>query len=472
MAYFHGVKAGEVATSIVSPAQTTAGFPVVFGTAPIHLTDDPAAYVNKPTVLYSYDEGKTKFGYSSDWDNFTLSEVLYTEFNLYAVAPVCFVNVLDPAKHKTVVTNAEQALSVDKTVTINEPVLLATLAVRTSAEADPKVLNEDYTAAYDDDGKLVITMINAASDVTSIFVSYTKLDASQVDDDDMLEAFNLIDSIYSRLSIVPGVLAAPGWTHKPTIAASLRAHALNITGLFRCICLTDIDTAQATTYDAVNAWKNNNNYTGTNQVACWPCVRNGDHVFHMSTHLMGMIGVMDAANNDVPYQSPSNLTMQITGTCLKNGTEVALSLDQANLLNSQGIYTALNFTGGWKGWGNRTAAYPSNTDVKDCFICVRRMFDWQYQTFILTYWQKVDQPLTRRLVKTVVDSEQIRLNGLTARGYLLGASVQFLEDENPLTDLLNGIFRVHSYITPPVPAEQIEDTLEYDVNNFQALFND
>jgi phage tail sheath protein FI len=100
------------------------------------------------------------------------------------------------------------------------------------------------------------------------------------------------------------------------------------------------------------------------------------------------------------------------------------------------------------------------------------MFDWQYQTFILTYWQKVDKPLTRRLVKTIVDSEQIRLNGLVARGYLLGASVQFLEEENPLTDLLNGIFRVHTYITPPVPAEQIEDVLEYDVNNFRALFND
>lgn len=472
MAYFHGAKAGEVATSIVSPAQTTAGFPVVFGTAPIHLTDGPAAYVNKPTILYSYEEGKKKFGYSSDWDKFTLSEVLYAEFNLYAVAPICFVNVLDPVKHKTAVTNAEQALSADKTVTIKEPVLLGTLTVRTSTEADPKVLNEDYTAAYNDDGELVITMINAAADVTSIFVSYAKLDPSLVDDDDKLEAFNLIDSIYPRLSIVPGVLAAPGWTQNPTVAASLKAHALNIMGLFRCICLTDIDTAQATSYDAVNTWKDNNKYTGANQVACWPCVRNGGHVFHMSTHLIGMIGVMDAANGDVPYQSPSNLTMQITGTCLKDGTEVTLSLDQANLLNSQGIYTALNFTGGWKGWGNRTAAYPSNTDVKDCFICVRRMFDWQYQTFILTYWQKVDQPLTRRLIKTIVDSEQIRLNGLTARGYLLGASVQFLEDENPLTDLLNGIFRVHTYITPPVPAEQIEDTLEYDVNNFQALFND
>ena len=162
--------------------------------------------------------------------------------------------------------------------------------------------------------------------------------------------------------------------------------------------------------------------------------------------------------------------MQATGLCLADGSEVALSLEQANLLNSQGVVTALNFSGGWKSWGNFTACYPSNTDPKDCFICVRRMFDWQYQTFILTYWQKVDRPLTPRLVRTIVDSEIVRLNGLTSRGFLLGGTVKFLESENPLTDLLNGIFRIHSYITPPVPAQEIDDILEYDVNNFKVLF--
>ena len=162
--------------------------------------------------------------------------------------------------------------------------------------------------------------------------------------------------------------------------------------------------------------------------------------------------------------------MQATGLCLKDGTEVALSLSQANLLNSQGVMTGLNFNGGWKAWGNYTGVYPSNTDVKDCFICVRRMFDWQYQTFILTYWQKVDQPLTPKLIKTIIDSEQIRLNGLVSRGFLLGATVAFLEDENPTTDLLQGIIRIHTSITPPVPAQNIEDVIEYDVSNFSRLF--
>ena len=97
------------------------------------------------------------------------------------------------------------------------------------------------------------------------------------------------------------------------------------------------------------------------------------------------------------------------------------------------------------------------------------MFDWQCQSFIRTYWQKVDQPLTRRLVRIVVDSEQIRLNGLVARGYLLSATVKILEDENPLTDLLAGIIRIRSFITPPVPAQEIDAILEYDVDNFKAL---
>jgi len=140
------------------------------------------------------------------------------------------------------------------------------------------------------------------------------------------------------------------------------------------------------------------------------------------------------------------------------------------MLNSQGIVTGLNFSGGWKSWGNYTGAYPSNTDPKDTFICVRRMFDWQYQTFILTYWQKVDRPLMPRLIKTIVDSEIIRLNGLVARGFLLGADVKFLESENSLTDLMQGIIRIHSYITPPVPAQEIDDILEYDVSNFKTLF--
>ena len=38
MAFYHGVKTSEQATSVIAPVQTTAGLPIVFGTAPVHLT--------------------------------------------------------------------------------------------------------------------------------------------------------------------------------------------------------------------------------------------------------------------------------------------------------------------------------------------------------------------------------------------------------------------------------------------------
>ena len=57
-------------------------------------------------------------------------------------------------------------------------------------------------------------------------------------------------------------------------------------------------------------------------------------------------------------------------------SEVFMGPDQAAYLNGEGVITALNFIGGWKSWGNRTAAYPASTDPKDTFMPTRRMFNW------------------------------------------------------------------------------------------------
>ena len=139
-------------------------------------------------------------------------------------------------------------------------------------------------------------------------------------------------------------------------------------------------------------------------------------------------------------------------------------------MNSYGVTTAINMNG-WRLWGSYTGAYPTTTDVKDMWVPVRRMFNWHAQTFILTYWQKVDDPMNKRLIQTVLDSENIRLNGLAARGAILGGRVEFQEEENPVTNLLDGIIRFHTYLTPPTPARVIEDVIEYDPSYFNTLFS-
>lgn len=480
MAYRHGVYTSELPTSIVPAVNTTAGLPVIFGTAPLHLAESPAD-ANRPMLCYSYDEAAKAFGYSKDWGKYTLCEAVYSQFALYGYGPVVLVNVLDPSKHKESKENQSITLTGGKAV-ITEPVMLSTLKVRALEAGEPLKQDVDYTAEYDDDEELVITALEggALAEKNSAFVSYDALKPDQVTKDDIIggidtstgksKGLETIDQVFPLFGLVPGIILAPGWSHIPEVAAIMKAKASNINEHFNAMVIADVPADEVTKYTDVSAWKNKNGYTGENEIVCWPMVKMGDKVYHMSTHVLGVIASVDAANEDIPYESPSNKSMSINGLCLKDGSEVIMGPEQANYLNGQGIVTALNFIGGWKCWGNRTGCYPSNTDAKDAFISIKRMFYWHAQTFIQTYWVKVDKPITKRLIQTVIDSENIRLNGLVAQGMLLGARVEFLESENPTTNLLDGKIKFHTYFTPPAPAREIDNVIEYDTSYFSSLF--
>lgn len=58
----------------------------------------------------------------------------------------------------------------------------------------------------------------------------------------------------------------------------------------------------------------------------------------------------------------------------------------------------------------------------------------------------------------------IWLNGLVSSEYLLGARVEIRGEENPATSLLAGIISFHIYLTPPIPVQEINFTLEFDVD--------
>lgn len=478
MAFFHGIKTSEIDTAVVATVQTTAGLPVVFGTAPVHLAEEPK--INEPVICYSWSEAVKHLGYHENWDRYTLCEPMYAEFKLFAVAPVVFINVLDPSKHKKSVSSTAITVS-NRTATIQADVILDTLTVSATSSGFAAKAGTDYTAAYDDDGNVLITALKdgALADARTIYVAYDAVDPTMVKDADIIggvgsndsvTGLELIDMIYPKFNLVPGLLAAPGWSQHPEVAAVMEAKSKKFNSLFSCTVLVDIDTTQVKSYSGCNMWKTGNGYTHNNEYVGWPMGRIGDHCYYMSTLAMGRIGQTDAANDDVPYESPSNKTLPITGLCLKDGTEVMLDLSRANLLNSQGIVTALTSPAGWVLWGNYTGAFPSTTDPKDAFLCVRRMFDWDDTVFILTYWNRLDKPGKPRNIKTILDSERIRLNGLIAREYILGGSIDFLEEENPVTDLEAGIFRFHKKRTPPVPMQEIDSISEYDTSAFAALF--
>ena len=480
MAYKHGVYTSEQATSLVPMTQTDSGLIVAVGTAPVQLATAPVES-NTPVLCYTYSEAVAALGYSDDFEKYTLCEAMKVHFALFNMAPIVLINVLDKKKH---ITQQKKTVKIENGVaTVTDPVLLDTLTASLSDQGEALTKDKDYTAAFDDDGNVVVTPVSGgkiSTEATSLYLAYAMLAPEEVEANDIIggvntstgktEGLELIDEVYPRFGIVPGIIIAPKWSTDSSVAAVMKAKEHNICGHFNAISLSDIPTTEVKTYTQASEWKNKNNYVDKDGFLGWPLLKLGTSKYHLSMQLASLINYVDSQHDGIPYYSPSNKSLQADGACLADGTEVFLNNAQAAYLNGQGIITAINFIGGWKAWGNRSTAYPSNTDVKDTFITNRRMFNWVGNTLITTFWSKIDDPTNKRLIETIVDSANIWLNGLTAKGALLGRRVEYREDENTTTDVMDGKIRFHVYITPPAPARDIEFIQEYDPDYISTLF--
>lgn len=476
--YKHGVYVDEVATSITPPITGSAGLQVVFGTAPVNMAADPYAATNVPILAYSYAEAVSALGYVEDFENYTLCQSIDLSFRVIGVAPVVFVNVLDPAKHKKTIPAAQVSVLSGVAHVETVGLLLDTIKVMADAEgATTYKEGADYLLSFEGDGTLLVTLIptGAAGAAKSLYVSGSAIDPTMVTASDVIggvnvstgaeTGFELVRHIYPKFGMTPGLLLAPGWSHLPEVAAVMQGKTTGVNGVFRCNALIDVDCGAdgARKYTDVKQVKEDTGLTNANAFALWPMAKIGAKKYRYSAFMGAEIQYVDAGNGDIPHVSPSNKVTSLTGACLEDGTEVLLDQEQANLVNSFGVTTLLNMNG-WRTWGNNTAAYPGTTDPKDRWFAVRRFFNWWGNSFILTYFQKVDDPANYRLIENITDSENIRGNGYVARGVCARAEIQFLEEENPVTDILNGKISFNQYLAPYIPAEFILNKLEFDPN--------
>jgi len=468
MSYKHGVYVNEEETAISTPMVAASGIPYVVGLAPVHTAANPAK-ANVPVLCTSWAEAVEKLGYTEDWKTYTLCEFMYAHFRLFGCQPVIFCNVLDLDSMRTASESKEYTVMDHKAVL---PFGTIGSTVKVSGGESELVRDEDYTILYTETACVVeLLSSGTAYEATALTVEGAAVSLDAVGAADIVTGMGAVDACMNAVGVIPDLICAPGYSHIPTVAAIMATKAEGIDGLFRGKALVDIDTGAegVRQYSDLPGAKSTGNLVDVNQILCWPMVRMGDKKFHMSTQLAGLMAQVDSGNGGCPYESPSNKNFKMDGCCLEDGTEISLTFDQANMVNSCGIVTALNFlTYGWKCWGNYTTCYPSNTDVKDQFIPVSRMFDWVANTLVRTFWAKLDKPMTRRLIDTILDTCNIWLGGLVGAGYLLGARAVMLESENPETSLMAGIIRLHIYMTPPSPAQEIDFALEYDASYVTA----
>lgn len=469
----HGIYVYENDTALSAPITADSGVQCVIGAAPVWMLDDPAAVTNKPILCASATEAMEKLGYCTAFADYDLCQTMYITSNLYQVQPVVYINVLDVATMKKTAETVTLSAPVESRVTIDKVGAIKSL-VSVSQGNTTLVKDTDYTIEYDTNGKLVINFVPGSSfdSTEAATVSVTCADPSAVTAAVVVGSYNpstgkatgaeLIQYVYPKLGVIPSIILSPGHGHQPAVGIALAAKAANINGVFKGIAVVDIDTAQATTYSQVKTVKDASGYTSPFCYPIWLCFKVGEYIFSGSAVAAALMSYTDAQNGDVPARTPSNKLLGVSGTCLADGTEVILTQDQGTIVNNGGVATAINLNG-WRLWGSYTGAYPTTTDVKDMWVPVRRMFNWQANTFILTYFDKVDDPLNNVLVESIVDSENIRCAAYAPDRWA-GAEIQYLVSDNPTTDLLAGKIVFRQKIAPYTPAQEIDNILSYDTS--------
>lgn len=477
--YAHGISVEEKNTALVTPVTGSSGLQVVIGTAPIHLTKHPEAAVNVPILCNEYSEAVESLGYSTDFKKFTLGQSIFANFLTFSVAPVVFINVLDPKKHKKENPEETYVVSGNQAMVNVEGILLDTLKVLNNTTE--LVKNVDYVAEFNSSGYVVISLVpgGAGDGANSIKVSSVSVDPEAVTPDDIIGGYEAekgrytgiecVKIVRSKLGVTPGLLLAPGWSHIPAVASALDSKS-TLSGSYRNENIVDIDTTRANVYTKVKEVKEEDGITGVHTLACWPKVIVGGKELYYSALLGAMLAYTDAANDDCPNLSPSNKLVGIGGIVLEGGEEVNLEIIQANTLNSFGVITAINDEG-WRAWGNNMACYPAVTDVKDRWINCRRFFSWWGNTFINTFKSKVDDLMNNTLIETVVDTENIRGNSLVQEGKCAGARMEYNPEDNPKAKLLDGKIKFKQYLAQFTPAESITNELEFDTDMLESAIN-
>lgn len=477
MGYKHGTYQSEAASEINLPVVLDYGHFLV-GTAPIHKVKKENRKTNEVVRLGTYKEAVQYFGDMNDLD-FSISQAIKIFFELYAVAPLYVVNIVDLEKHKSdkkTINGLE--LKNGKVLIQNHKIITDTLVVKENITSQ---VITDAIAMWTDEG---LEIYAVPSNGTQIDIEYEEVDLTKITKSQALGGYDnqtmkrtgleLLDEVYLKYSELPAFIDVPDFSGDSEIAAVMATKAKNINGkMFEAMAL--INAPFDKTYDQISKWKDDSNILDKDQVILYGMLTLSGKKYFPSIHYAALSLSVDSENGGVPSQGPSNYKYKCDGMMWKNPNgdfkEIILDKEQqANILNKNGIVTAINFKG-WRCWGSETALNPMATDPKDKFIYTRRMFKYIGNELVISYFNQVDQKFSKKLAETITKSMQLRLNALVARNDLLSASVGIANEDNDVINVINGdiTWTIKLGIIPGL--KSLEFKKKYDVEALTEFAN-
>lgn len=454
--YKHGTY-GEMGGSVVTAADKSETVTVYIGTAPVNLIRGygKKGIINEPFRIENMSV-KNALGYSEDWDMFTLCEVMDAHFNNPKgnIGPVYVVNVLDPDTHRKHEQTTKNITFSNGTAEIeSDTIILDTLAI------DDKVEGTDYILNYAN-GKAVIKSVTITGTVQASYYEVTGVTKEDiiggVTEDSVYTGISVAERIYPVYGAIPTLYAAPKWSGTPEVYSALVSAAQQMNGHWYGFVLADIPITESTAKKAIR-WKQENGYNSMYSKVCWPMVTYAGRKYHISTLAAVELMRNDIENDGVPMGTCSNKSIKCDAQYFGDATNQGFDTLTGNELNAKGITTVVAWNGIYQLWGPHTAGYEADgdgnakadVDMLAIFDSNIRMQEYLLNEFQATWGTLVDEPMTIGLRDSILESEQERLDGLAARGALIGdPSVEFSETENSDEDILNGNFRWKFTDTP------------------------
>ncbi|WES88060.1 phage tail sheath subtilisin-like domain-containing protein [Dickeya fangzhongdai] len=462
--YLHGVETTEVETGARVVKAVKSAVIGLIGTA-------PTGPVNTVTLCTS-DTAAAKFG--SQLTGFTIPQALDAIYD-HAAGTVLVINVLDPAVHKTHVDNEPVTFDSNGSVTLANPVV-ANLVLKKDANAVPFVLDTDYSL---DPQTGIITRLNKAIDTA--LASYDYADPTKVTAGDIIGAVNaagnrtgmkLLHDTYNQFGFFAKILLAPVYCTQNSIRVELHALAEKLGAM------AYVDAPIGTTYEQAISGRGpagtiNFNTSSARVRLFYPHVKvydaasNSERLEPLSQRAAGLRAKVDLEKG-FWWSSSNQEILGITGVERQLSAMIDDPSCEVNLLNEQGITTVFNSYGtGLRLWGNRSAAWPTVTHMKN-FENVRRTADVINESIRYFSLQYIDMPITQALIDALTELVNAYGRKLIGDGALLGFKCWYDSTRNEETELSSGHLLLSYKFTPPPPLERLtfetEITSEYLAN--------
>lgn len=443
-AFHHGSETIRVNGGSVPVSQVDGAIIGIIGTA-------PTGAVNQLTVCQTKKDF-AQFG-TAVGKGYTLPDA-FDILSRYAAGQVYVVNVLDPARHRTTVTDEVLRIDAD---TLTAQTRFAGIISVTNVKDGTTVVNASQYSVDFQTGTVTFKTKLATPKITYIYADANKVTATDIRGGvdtatGKRTGFELMRAGFTLFGSDAKILLCPRYDN--VVASSLSALAEQLNAVAYIQAPSGTTLAGAITGRGSEGTINFNTSNERTHLFFPHAVGESGELENLAVHAAGLRMKTDVEQGY--WFSTSN--RELLGVV---GMEVPLTAriddvqSETNRLNAVGITTIFNSFGtGFRLWGNRLASYPTTTHISN-FEVVQRTADLIDESIRRVELQFIDRPIDQPLLDSLLGTVETYMGTLKS---IVGYEVMLDPDADLVDAFSQGNVPIQYSFTPKIPAERITNT--------------